>query len=311
MQRKSKQKIIDLGALNNCILISGSGRSGTTWLQEIINYKNQYRILFEPFNKDKVDILSAWYYRQYLQPGIRDTQYLNPAKQILSGKIRNAWIDDKNQRPIAFSRLIKDIRTQFLLKWIKSNFHKIPIIMIIRHPCAVANSKLVLGWNAQLDQHLQELFTQTSLVQDHLHPFAAKVHELKDDFEKHIFLWCLEYYVPLRQFQENECLIIFYEALCQNYQIEIERIFTFISKPFTSEVLKLQKTPSALSRKDSPIITGSSLVSTWRKHITSEQIKTSTKILSWFGLDSIYSDGDMPIMDAEQVLSAFADSNIK
>ena len=301
--------IIDLGSINNCMFLSGSGRSGTTWLQEIINYKNQYRILFEPFNKDKVDILGRWHYRQYLRPNTKDEHFLEPAKRILSGRIRNAWIDDKNHQPFAFERLIKDIRTQFILRWIKSNFPKIPILMIMRHPCAVANSKLVLGWNAQLDEHLQELFNQESLVQDHLYPYITKLHELRDDFEKHVFLWCLEYYVPLRQFQENECLLIFYEELCQNYQNEIVRIFNFIDKGFTKEVFQLQKTPSALSRKDSPIFTGSSLVSTWRKHITPEQIKTSTQILSWFGLDSIYSDGDMPLMDPKQALTSFSQRN--
>ena len=300
-----KNNIVDLGVLKNCVFISGSGRSGTTWLQEIINYKNQYRILFEPFYKDKVDILRNWHYRQYLRPSNNDSQYLKPAKRILSGRIRNAWIDEKNHQKVAFKRLIKDIRTQFLLKWIKANFPKIPIIMIMRHPCAVANSKLILGWNAQLDEHLQEIFNQALLVQDHLCPFVTKRHELKDDFEKHVFLWCLEYYVPLRQFQENECLLIFYEELCENYQNEVERIFTFLDQPFTKEVIQLQKTPSALSRKDSPIYTGSSLVSTWRKNISSEQINRSTQILSWFGLKSIYNDGDMPLLDAEHALSAF------
>ncbi|MFN2303572.1 MAG: hypothetical protein ACK2TV_07545, partial [Anaerolineales bacterium] len=215
-------------------------------------------------------------------------------------------IDEKNHQPIAFKRLIKDIRTQFLLKWIKCNFPKIPILMIMRHPCAVANSKLILGWNAQLDMHLQELFSQESLVQDHLSPFYARLHELRDDFEKHVFLWCMEYYVPLRQFQEDECLLIFYEDLCQKYATELIHIFSFIGKSFNKDAYRFQKIPSALSREDSPILTGSSLISSWRKNISAEQITKSTQILSWFGLDTIYNNGDLPLVKPDSALKAFS-----
>ena len=34
---------------SNTVLIAGSGRSGTTWLSEILNYNNDYRSIFEPF----------------------------------------------------------------------------------------------------------------------------------------------------------------------------------------------------------------------------------------------------------------------
>ena len=36
-----------------CVLLVGSVRSGTTWLQEVINCRNEYRVLFEPFATSK------------------------------------------------------------------------------------------------------------------------------------------------------------------------------------------------------------------------------------------------------------------
>ena len=41
----------------NVVFISGVGRSGTTWLTELINYNHRYRILFEPFHNKKVKIV--------------------------------------------------------------------------------------------------------------------------------------------------------------------------------------------------------------------------------------------------------------
>ena len=44
----------DTKNINNTILVAGVGRSGTTLLAETINYDNQFRLMFEPFNKYKV-----------------------------------------------------------------------------------------------------------------------------------------------------------------------------------------------------------------------------------------------------------------
>lgn len=288
------------------IFISGSGRSGTTWLQEIINYDNSYRILFEPFHIDKVDILKGWHYRQYIRPNSKDLRYIKPANQILSGNIRNAWIDKDNDPLINKKRIIKDIRTQFLLGWVHTAFPDIPILMIMRHPCAVANSKLALGWNANLDQHIKELYAQKELVDDHLKPHTGLLNEIKDDFEKHILLWCLEYYVPLKQFQSNQILMIFYEQLCKDFPNQINRIFEFLKKEYGNEIFDKHKVPSSQVREDSAILKGKNPVNEWRKKISKGQINRAIEILKRFGLDAVYNQTDFPLMSPEDVFSIFS-----
>jgi adenylylsulfate kinase len=54
------------------------------------------------------------------------------------------------------------------------------------------------------------------------------------------------------------------------------------------------RVPSELTRKDSAIITGDSLIDGWRKYITNEQIRRTVDILNIFGLDKIYSEESMP-----------------
>ena len=41
---------VDLGKGDHrdAVFLAGSGRSGTTWLSEVINYKGGYRYVFEP-----------------------------------------------------------------------------------------------------------------------------------------------------------------------------------------------------------------------------------------------------------------------
>jgi hypothetical protein len=174
--------LIHIGSYRKTVFLAGTGRSGTTWLQEVINYNNAYRIMFEPFHSKRVGLIKEWNYRQYLRSDNLDDKFIKPASAILSGKIRHEWIDRSNRKHVAKKRLIKDIRAQLLLKWMKHNFPEIPIILMIRHPCAVANSKLKLKWDA----HLNDFLMQDKLMIDFLNPFKKEIEGAKDLFDIHI-----------------------------------------------------------------------------------------------------------------------------
>ena len=82
---------------NNVVFLAGSARSGTTWLSNLINFKNDYRYIFEPFWGEKVQMCRAFGTRQYLRSGTDDERYLGPARAIISGRVRNKWADQFNQ----------------------------------------------------------------------------------------------------------------------------------------------------------------------------------------------------------------------
>lgn len=276
------------------IFLAGTGRSGTTWVSNIVNYKNEYRYIFEPFHSYKLNICKEFEYRQYLRPENQKKKYIKPAKIILSGKIRNGWTDSQNKKFICKKRLIKDIRANHLLKWIQVNFPGIPIILLLRHPCAVAASKLKLKW----DTYLEKFLRQEDLVEDFLKPFKKEIKKTHTVFEKHIFLWCIENYVPLKQFQKNEIHLAFYENFCEDPESEIKRLFLFLNKKFDKKVLIDLKKPSLMTRKDSAVVIKDNLINGWRKYISSKQMQKAVEILSIFGLDSIYSQNSLPNIDS-------------
>jgi hypothetical protein len=98
--------------------------------------------MFEPFHAYKVDICKEFKYRQYLRPENKDKYFLETANLILTGKIKNKWINSQNKRIFSNKRLIKDIRANLMLKWIHTNFPSVPIILLFRHPCAIAYSRI-------------------------------------------------------------------------------------------------------------------------------------------------------------------------
>jgi hypothetical protein len=291
INNRKKNIFIELNSdYKQAIFLAGTGRSGTTWVSSIINYNNEYRDVFEPFHPYKVSLVEHFKYRQYLRPNSKQQEFIQPAKAILSGQLKNKWTDQFNQRVFCQKRMIKDIRANFLLKWLHHNFPEVPIILLFRHPCAVVNSKLHLGWG----NHLDELLAQPELVEDFLQPFKQEITAAQTDFEKQIFLWCLENYVPLKQFTSAEIHLAFYENFCKEPKVEIERLFTFLGKKFDDNVFATLNKPSATSRQESAIITTGNIVDSWKTHVTEEQLKRAIEILSLFGLDTIYSQEPLP-----------------
>jgi hypothetical protein len=289
---EGKKPLIDFNDYRQTVFVSGVGRSGTTWVANIINYANNYRFMFEPFHPQRVGVVSHFRYRQYLRPSNHEKAFIEPAKAILSGRVKNPWVDKLNRKLIAGKRLIKDIRTNHLLKWIKTNFPEIPIILLLRHPCAVAHSKLVLNWDIPLDEYL----AQEQLMEDFLAPFRAEIQNAQDAFERHIFLWCVENYVPLRQFRSGEIYMAFYEHICITPEREIDNLFRFLGKAYDHRVFDAVGIPSTLCRVESPILSGNSLIEDFKNHITDRQVKKAVEILGLFGLNRIYSEDSMPLV---------------
>lgn len=272
------------------VFLAGTGRSGTAWIANVINYDNSYRYIFEPFNPYRVPAVAQFRYRQYLRPADRDPVYVEPAEKILTGRWSNAWIDGWNRRMVSSRRLVKDIRANLLLKWIRALFPSMPIVLLLRHPCADAVSRMELGWGT----HVDEVLAQPDLMADFMTPFGDVLRSAKTDFEKHILLWCAENYVPLHQFARGELHLAFYEHFCERPKAEIDRLFQYLGRPYRAEIFERLSSPSPMSREDSAIFTGGALIDGWRKSLTEAQMLRANELVRQFGLDRVYTLDPMP-----------------
>jgi hypothetical protein len=279
---------VDLGKGDHrsSVFLAGSGRSGTTWLSQIINYRRQYRYVFEPFNPREVGPFGHFRTKQYLRPEDGREEFLQPVRLALTGGLRDPWADRFNRRIVARRRLIKDIRANLLLGWMRANFPGMPIILLLRHPCAVVTSRLALGWR----DNLSETMEQRELVEDFLLPMEPEIRAARGDFERHLFLWCIDNYVPLKQLGPEKVHLIFYENLLAGPDVELQSLFASLGEDFDVRVYARMRRPSPLSRKDAP---GPSLEG-WRARVSSHQLERAVEILRLFGLDRLYGEGSMP-----------------
>jgi len=274
------------------VIVAGSGRSGTTWLGEMINYRRNYRVLFEPYHYTYVPEWSGFNPRHYLRGDESEARLLASMQAILTGSLANKWTDKTAPPENARHLLIKEIRANLMLYWIHRHYRSVRIVFLVRHPGAVIHSRIKLGWGV----YLKEMLSQEKLVQDHLSPFMEKLEKFEQMpvYQQHAIMWCIENYVPLRQFK-GRLNVIFYEQLIREPEATLKAVFHLTGDRYHQEVLSGLKKPSAMARPHSAILSDQEhLLDSWRKHQTEEEKRLLEESLRLFGLQDLYDEQGNP-----------------
>jgi len=139
-----------------------------------------------------------------------------------------------------------------------------------------------------------------------LAPFVDEIASAKTSFERHLFVWCIQHLVPLKQLVAGDAHLVFYEDLCVNPRAEVASMFSFLRLPYQDAIFRSLKKPSSMSRGDSAVVkgNGASVVEAWRKYVTAAESRRAIEILKLFGLDAIYTEDSMPNSAAARAMLA-------
>jgi hypothetical protein len=289
---------VDLGDKDVSIILAGMGRSGTTWTGNIINYDNSYRVLFEPFLPTKVKEAKKFEYIQYLSPDNNNIELINQAKKILSGEIKNYWVDRDNWRLYYRHRIVKDIRCNLMLGWLKKVANDPPIVLMIRHPLQVMMSWKKLGWGKEAFGTRTEfdiITNQESLLNDFpiIHEIMKQID--KDDYIQNIvFQWCVYHYVPSEHLKINEAYALYYENLLTSKNEEIIKLFEYLKKSPDLYMIEENMRKESSTNFQKRNYSRDNTLNSWRNELTTKQISKSNKILEAFGLDKLYDKNGYP-----------------
>ena len=292
--------ISDTGAEDDVVILAGMGRSGTTWVADIINHDRSYRILFEPFFPPEVEMAGAFEYIQYMPPDREDPNLADRARKILAGKPRNGWVDRDNTRLRYRRRLVKDVRCNLMLGWLKNLSPRIRVVVLVRHPLGVAASWMKLGWGreARGDRLDYDIITsQKDLLADF--PVVEEVRgeiDREDVFELTVFEWCVLHLVPLAQLGEGRAHFIFYEDLVRDTEAQARLLFDYLGEPLDLD--RVRRTAGKSSSTNflerdfqsdrEQGITG------WKNELSADQIERANRIVSRFGLSDLYDAEGYP-----------------
>ena len=172
------------------ILVTGSHRSGSTWVGQMIASHPLVAYVWELFNpkiKPADSPVQRWFeyvtperardFIDYLGPRLRwesnwsaDFKERPGPRRFIgaSGRaVRNWWRRLRGTRP-----LLKDPIACFSAEWLADTFD-MDVIVLIRHPAAFVSSIKRLNWRFRFRQILE----QTSLMERYLHPFESQLHD--------------------------------------------------------------------------------------------------------------------------------------
>jgi Sulfotransferase family len=264
-------------------MLVGTARSGTTWVAELIDSQIPCRVMFEPFNPDRVEECRSFEYFQYVRPDDDHPALLAYCERLVRGQVRGRWIDSHATHVFPRFRLIKDIRPTLMLRWFHQRFREVPLLYLLRHPCAVVLSRMRLGWATDDDVH--RFLRQPQLVSDYLSPYMDVIYRAQTDEEKHAIVWCISNLVPLRQFADGAWTLLRYEQLREQPEREVPRIFSALGIEFRPAVLGALNRPSRTTRASGRRDHGGA----WTGELTTRQADRIFATVEAFGLDCLYS----------------------
>jgi hypothetical protein len=291
---------VDLGPADATTLVCGMGRSGTTWVANLINHDRTYRTLFEPFHNRKVPAARGFEYIQYLGRADHRPELETAAERILEGRVRNLWIDQENSGFLFRRRLIKEVRCNLMVGWLRELRPRMPLVLVVRSPWSVVSSWLTLGWGTESmgdRTDFDRIIAQTALLRDF--PIVAEVLKevnRDDPLERIIFQWCVFLLVPLGQLDANERLVVAYENLLLHPDREVERLLRYLGAPQDGGgVRRAVHTPSSTNFRNRNVARDQGMMlSGWKSDLTAGQIERGHWLLSLFGMEGLYSADGIP-----------------
>jgi len=288
------------------VLVTGSMRSGTTFVGNVLS---QYRDLFylhEPFNKVwGVQGVQHWF------PYAHDANsYADLADRLLemdvsyrvdnrSGplkKIVKSLVGGRLHWRARYYRLVARYFAGLLIKdplaALASHYlhreHDVAVVILVRHPLAFFHSNRRLGW----DFNLSELWKQEALVDRYLQDERALLKEDNLSYVQRLgLLWrCI--YSTLHEFtnereDHGNWITVRHEDLCLHPHEQFGRIFSAIEREITQEInafIADHTRTDDQRRREAPAHdrinrNSRSLVDYWKNEVSSEEAHSMRDIV--------------------------------
>jgi len=223
--------------MNRPIVILGLGRSGTTWISDIISKYSGGIILFEPLHPATYPSIEHYLYKDDF-----DLKSITPhVNRVVNKEIRNPWLlrnHLNSETSQVDSLFLEDLweRAQIIgFKTIRLNtafiklidHYNAKLVFVIRHPLAVISSIRNrpnfwedLGW----EKHWKLLNDAIEEEQ-----FKKIIKVCKSDIEKLAFYWGYVNSKSLHQLNSLKINPIFYEDLYLKPFTEVEKLLNSLS----------------------------------------------------------------------------------
>lgn len=270
---------------NKHLVITGTARSGTSWLSETLAQQHRYRMLFEPEHETQTAkghlLCDKWLTNPNQAP--ESYAYL---KQVLKNRVDCDWIAQNSNRTLK-RHLWPFIPKKFIIKFVRANllasylseWFGVPVVFMLRNPYDVVFSQQQVKFPWLYD--LTRFSSQENLVDVVMSNFGFDIrsHKKLSDLETLTLRWCIENVLPLEVFNvaSMKVDVVRYEELFGDIQVFFDLCRRFDLKPVDT-IESIYKKPSSKTHPSKHTLAEKKVVKKWGE----DELKQINGILDIF-----------------------------
>lgn len=282
------------------ILVTGSHRSGSTWVGKMLAESPRVHYIHEPFHILRFPCPCGVPFRfwfQYITPenGAEFREHFQAViRPPLGGNRHRAASDPAGAWP-AFKRRVKGLAARargarplvkeplafFSSEWLASEF-AMDVVILIRHPAAFASSLRSKNWTFDFNNWVN----QPALMNDYLQPFEAEIRRYAerapDLLDQAALQWRVIHHVALEyQRKYPEWQFLRHEDLSREPVEEFAKMFARLGLPYDERAREsIRKSSAAENPKEAPgnVVhhlkrDSKAVVIAWKDRLTSDEIR--------------------------------------
>jgi len=294
--------------IEDTILIASVGRSGTTWLGNILSALDGYKMLNEPLRPERPGEYAAGHrHRPYVDvddeaPALHDTLV-----KAFRGQIPQSYkwdfeamggvgrlIEHLTNRNV----VVKTTRCLRILPWLHNHFDLRGTIVLIRHPCAVISSMLKSGgWGYdQLEERRISSFDQavgSQAPESVVDEFRKEIEAAETNPEILAHMWALDYHLALeyhKRSRERHTHLVRYEELVARGEQTVQSMCSYLgAEPNTAMLARLNR-PSRTAAGDISTKDASEQLRKWKDYLDDETTEDILSIVRKYGIKMYDTD---------------------
>jgi hypothetical protein len=281
------------------ILVTGSHRSGSTWVGEMLAGAPEVAYIHEPFSVlHRPGVCDATFRHWF--PYIceeNEAAYIGPVRDMLAFRYKTLaevtslrtsrdvgrMVRDRGRFWHARRRrarpLVKDPVAVFSAEWLWRTFDAQPVVLI-RHPAAFVSSLKRLGWTHPFDHFL----AQPLLMRDVLPSFEDEIRAFADRdgcvLDQAVVLWKLIHHTIARYRERHpDWLFVRHEDVAHDALPQFARLFEALGLSFTDRARRRvaeHSDPRNPSEALDPGVTkrnSRSSIHTWKRRLTPDEVE--------------------------------------
>lgn len=285
---------------SNRVLVTGSHRSGSTWLGHMMSIPKDVDYIHEPFNpglpqNKEYSFPFGNTFEYFPTADGKNTEVDKYFDELLQGQLR------KSKGSESSTIIIKDPIAFMSAEWWAKNYDTKNIVLI-RHPAAFVASLKIKNWSFDFNNYRD----QTKLLNEVLFPFKDEIISFADNprgiIDQGILLWNIFYYrTKIYELYNKEWKYVRHEDLSMRPFQEIHKLYEFCGLEWNDEINQKIEENVNPEKVEEFKRNAKENVYSWMERLTPEEIakirKGTANIASLY-----YSDEDWRKEDAPPVV---------